>query len=378
MATLLDYVLASLIATIVYTWIVYPLLLLLFAALTRRKTVASQVALPFVSIIIAVHNEEGTIESKLRDCSRLLYPADHLEIIVASDGSFDRTEEIVLRASQNDLRIRWIASEHRLGKSGIQNLAADQARGALLLFTDAETAFAPKALLSMVDKLSDPDIGLVTATVMLGHPEDAIEKSQGFYWRYELLLRNAESDLGMLATGSGQALLLRRELFRHLPGRYGDDCVIPIDIRLQGYRVIQDREAIVFDTMPHSIEAELCVRIRMTARNWTGTLARPAIFNPFRFPLTAVGLVSHKILRWLTPLFLLTTFLLSLGLRGKGIAFLLIQLAFYLSAFVGWQMTKRNRAAGVLGYSFSFCLANVGFFLGIVKALRNDVIVAYR
>lgn len=378
MTTLLDYVLVGLIAAILYTWIVYPLLLLLLASLTRRKTVASNSATPFVSIIIAVHNEERTIESKLRDCFKLHYPPDHLEVIVASDGSSDRTEEIVLRASQNDSRIRWIASGSRLGKSGIQNLAADHARGDLLLFTDAETAFAPKALRSMVDKFGNPEVGLVTATVMLGHPEDPIERSQGFYWRYELLLRNTESELGILATGSGQALLLRRELFRPLPGRYGDDCVIPIDIRLQGYRVIQDREAIAFDTMPHSIEGELRVRIRMTARNWTGTLARPAIFNPFRFPLTAVGLISHKLLRWLTPLFLITIFALSFTLRGNAIAFLMIQSAFYLSALAGWQMTKRNRDAGVLGYSFSFCLANVGFLLGLIKALRNEAIVAYR
>lgn len=375
---MLNHALATLIGTVVYTWIVYPLLLLFFASFSKRKPGASQTVIPFVSIIIAVHNEERTIESKLRDCSKLLYPTDRIEIIVASDGSSDRTEEIVLRASQNDSRIRWIASEGRLGKSGIQNLAADQARGDLLLFTDAETSFAPKALQSMVDKLADPEIGLVTATVMLGNPEDDIEKSQGFYWRYELLLRNAESDIGMLATGSGQALLLRRELFRHLPGRYGDDCVIPIDIRLQGYRVIQDRGAIVFDTMPHSIEGELRVRIRMTARNWTGTLARSRIFNPFRFPLTAVGLVSHKLLRWLTPLFLIAIFLLSFTLRGNAVFFLMIQSAFYISALAGWQMTKRKRNAGVLGYSFSFCLANVGFLLGIIKALLNETIVAYR
>lgn len=375
---MLNHALATLIGTVVYTWIVYPLLLLFFASFSKRKPGASQTVIPFVSIIIAVHNEERTIESKLRDCSKLLYPTDRIEIIVASDGSSDRTEEIVLRASQNDSRIRWIASEGRLGKSGIQNLAADQARGDLLLFTDAETSCAPKALQSMVDKLADPEIGLVTATVMLGNPEDAIEKSQGFYWRYELLLRNAESDIGILATGSGQALLLRRELFRHLPGRYGDDCVIPIDVRLQGYRVVQDRDAIVFDTMPHSIEGELRVRIRMTARNWTGTLARPGILNPFRFPLTAVGLVSHKLLRWLTPLFLIAILLLSFTLRGNAVLFLMIQSAFYISALAGWQMTKRKRNAGVLGYSFSFCLANVGFLLGIIKALLNETIVAYR
>ena len=221
--------------------------------------------------------------------------------------------------------------------------------------------------------------GLVTATVHFGHPEDAVEKGQGFYWRYELFLRAAESDLGILATGSGQAIAVRRELFRPLPACYGDDCIMPLDVRLQGYRVIQDRNATVFDAMPHSIQGELRARIRMTARNWTGTLARPEILNPLRFPLTALGLVSHKLLRWLTPFFLAVVFLSNawLALEGRAVVLWWLQVAFYLSAFVGWELTRKQRPAWVFGYPFSFCLANIGFFLGMVKAFRNQKIVAY-
>jgi cellulose synthase/poly-beta-1,6-N-acetylglucosamine synthase-like glycosyltransferase len=231
----------------------------------------------------------------------------------------------------------------------------------------------------MIDKLSDPAVGLVTATVFFGHPEDAVEKGQGFYWRYELFLRAAESDLGILATGSGQALLVRRELFRPLPTCYGDDCIMPLDVRLQGYRVVQDRGAIVFDTMPHSIEGELRTRIRMTARNWSGTLSRPALLNPLRFPLTACGLVSHKLLRWLTPFFLMVLFLSNglLALDRSAVILWWLQLTFYLSAFAGWELTRKRRSASVFGYSFSFCLANVGFLLGMIKAFRNQKIVAY-
>lgn len=377
---MLSLSLLLLIAVVGYTWVLYPLLLRLFVSFVSPKKVTRSAEVPIVSIIIAVHNEEGTIEAKLRDCCRLLYPADRLEVIVASDGSTDLTEEFVRRSAQQDPRIRWIDSAGRVGKSGVQNLAANHAEGDLLLFTDAETTFAPKALSSMADRLADPKVGLVTATVLLGNPEDAIDTSQGVYWSYELFLRNLESDLGILATGSGQALLIRRGLFRPMPGRYGDDCVMPIDVRLQGYRVIQDREAIVFDAMPHSIEGELRTRIRMTARNWAGTLARPAIFNPLRFPMTAIGLISHKLLRWLTPLFLLAIFILTavLALQGHAVIFFLMQLGFYFSALLGWQLTKRQRGAGLFGYSFSFCLANVGFLLGIIKAFRNQGIVAYR
>src|SRR5579862_5617116 len=292
-------------AVVVYAWIGYPLIVTVLALLIPCKRASREPANdPSVSIIVAVHDEELKIASKLGDCLELLYPYEKLEIIVASDGSTDRSDEIVRRFIARDPRIRWLHSGRRVGKSGIQNLAAGHARGDLLFFTDANTAMPPGVLRALVHHLSEPEVGLVTATVLFGHPQDAVEKGQGFYWRYELLLRSAESELGILATGSGQALLVRRELFRPLPTCHGDDCIMPLDVRLQGYRVLLDEEATVFDAMPHSVEGELRARIRMTARNWTGTLSRPALLNPLRYPFTALGLVSHKLLRWLTPFFL--------------------------------------------------------------------------
>jgi hypothetical protein len=222
-------------------------------------------------------------------------------------------------------------------------------------------------------------VGLVTATVHLGDPQDSVEKGQGLYWHCELFLRAAESDLGILATGSGQALAVRRKLFRPLPTCYGDDCILPLDVRLQGFKVIQNREAIVFDVMPHTIDGELRTRIRMTARNWAGTLSRPAILNPLRFPMTAWALVSHKLLRWLTPFFLAIIFLSNalLALQGRAVVLWWLQVSFYLSASAGWELTRKQRPAWVFGYVFSFCLANVGFMLGMVKALRNQKLAAY-
>lgn len=367
-------------AVVAYTWILYPLLLRLLNMLPSRSGRPENSAeVPFASIIIAAHNEQETIAEKLQNCRELVYPHDRLEIIVASDGSTDRTAEIVRIVSERDPRIVWLESDRRLGKSGVQNLAAMKARGEVFLFTDASTGMPAGVLQAMVNDLADRRVGLVTATVFFGDPEDAVEKGQGFYWRYELFLRAAESDLGILATGSGQALLVRRELFRPLPTCYGDDCIMPLDVRQQGFRVVQDRQAIVYDTMPHSIEGELRARIRMTARNWAGTLSRPALLNPLRFPLTSVGLVSHKLLRWLTPFFLAGILLSSATLvfQGEASALWWLQIGFYLSALIGWSLAKKQKPAWLFGYPFSFCLANVGFLLGIVKALRNQKIVAY-
>jgi len=231
----------------------------------------------------------------------------------------------------------------------------------------------------MIDAFADPAAGLVTAKVHFGDPADAVAKGQGFYWRFEFFLRQLESDLGILATASGCAFAVRRSLFRALPICYGDDCIAPLDVRLQGHRVIQEPTALVFDTMPQGIDGELRARVRMTARNWSGTWARPALLNPLQFPLTALGLISHKLLRWLTPFFLAAAFVSNalLALAGRGVILWWMQVAFYLSAFIGWELTRKHRPAWVFGYSFSFCLANVGFLLGMVKAFRNQKIVAY-
>jgi cellulose synthase/poly-beta-1,6-N-acetylglucosamine synthase-like glycosyltransferase len=226
----------------------------------------------------------------------------------------------------------------------------------------------------------DPQVGLVTGVVYFGHPGEAILKGQGFYWRYEFFLRQAESDIGILATATGTSLAIRRELFRPMAAFYGEDCVLPLEVRLQGYRVVQEPEATVFDIMPHTVEGELRARVRMTARNWTGTLSRPALLNPVRFPLTTLGLVSHKLLRWLTPFFLAILFLVNtlLVFQHQQIYLWAVQMAFYSAALVGWASVRRKRPAGICAYPFSFCLANVGFLLGLLKAARSEKITAYQ
>jgi hypothetical protein len=117
----------------------------------------------------------------------------------------------------------------------------------------------------------------------------------------------------------------------------------------------------------------------MTARNWTGTLSRLALLNPLRFPLTAVNLVSHKLLRWLTPFLLAIVFVINtlLIFRYEQVFLWVVQILFYVSALVGRLRARKEKPAGVFAYPFSFCLANLGFILGIVKAFRNQGIAAY-
>lgn len=374
------YIILAAFLLLAYTWAGFPVILWLMRKLHVAKI--ARAPLPdslSVSIIIAVHNEERNIEAKLTDCFQLDYPPDRLEVIIVSDNSTDRTEEIAREFGVRDPRVRLLVGEGRSGKSAAQNLGVQHARGDILFFTDADTRMRPETLKVLIENFADPKIGLVTADVYLGQPGNAVAEGQGMYWRFELFLRKLESELGILATGSGQLLMMRRELFRPIQPMYGDDCVLPLDVRLQGYRVVQDTRVIVYDTMPSSITGELRARVRMTARNWTGTLSRPGVLNPFRFPVTAWALFSHKLLRWLTPSFLAVMLLanVALALRGQWIALCVLQVAFYAGAWIGWLRARKGAPAWVFAYPFAFCLANVGFLLGMVKVMRRQKITSY-
>jgi cellulose synthase/poly-beta-1,6-N-acetylglucosamine synthase-like glycosyltransferase len=366
-------------SALIHTWAGYPACLYLLSRWFQRSPERRNDLFTF-SIVVAVHNEEAQIAAKLEDCLAWRYPEGAMEIIVASDGSTDGTEQIVRERAGRDARIRLLRTEGRAGKSGAQNLAAACARGEILLFTDAGTRTQPDLLERVGHDFGDPEVGLVAPVVQFGRFDSAVSRSQGAYWRLEVFVRQMESDLGILATASGSAFAIRRSLFRPIPVQFGDDCIVPLDVRLQGFTVLQDLGAVVSDEMPHSVENELRTRIRMTARNWGGMLSRPGLLNPFRFPGTAWGLISHKLLRWMTPVFLALAFLANglLAVRGEWQLLLLLQICFYSAAVVGWWRSPGQGWERVFGYPFAFCLANLGFFLGVMRSFRGRRIVAYK
>lgn len=380
MLILISAILTGGVLILCYTWVVYPALLWALSRMLKRRAIRKGDGRPSISIIIACYNEERRIASKLNDCLALQYPPEKLEVLIVSDGSTDGTERIVEDYAARDPRIRLLRSPGRAGKSGAQNLAAAQAQGEILVLTDAETQTRPDLLEQITEDFADPKVGLVAPVVQFGRFDDPVSKGQGAYWRFELALRQWESDLGILATASGAAMAIRRDVFRPIPPQFGDDCIIPLDVCLQGYRILQDPRCVVSDEMPHSVSGELRARVRMTTRNWSGILCRPSVLNPFRFPGIAWGLISHKFLRWLTPLFLVTLFLANawLAIHGHMTPLFILQICFYLAALIGWQRSGRERCERVFGYPFAFCLANLGFLLGIFKAFLGERILAYK
>jgi len=334
---------------------------------------------PKVTVLITAHNEAARIEKRIFNVLASVYPRDRLEVLVASDGSQDGTDRLVEELGANH-PVRLFASGGRLGKTETQNRALASASGEIVVFSDAETQFASDFVSEIVGPFRDPAVGMTTGRLQLVDSGGVVAPSQGAYWAYELRLRRLESKLHILAVASGQAMAVRKNLLRRMDPTIGEDCIVPLDVVVQGFRVVHCDAAEATDTLESEPAKELRTRIRMTLRNWLGTWSRPELLNPLKHPGYALALWSHKLLRWLGPFFALAATLSLFGLLGQPLYAVLAGLALlgYVGAGFGWAASRRNLRIPVAGQLYSFCLANAGFAIGVCKALMGHRVVTYR
>jgi glycosyltransferase involved in cell wall biosynthesis len=363
---------------LLYTWVGYPAFLFLLSHL-RKYPIGKRKITPTVSIIIAARNEEKDIRDRVQNLLELDYPADLFEILIASDGSIDRTVEIAREFS--DERVHVLEFPKQRGRALVHNDVVPLAKGDIIVFTDAATRFETSFLSEIVSNYADPRVGCVNGMVDFQNRDaSSVTRQRGLYWRYELGLRQAESDYGILLCASGQCMSVRRNLFRLLQeATYDVDFMTPLDVIDAGALVVQDSTARATDLMFSSSRQELKAQARMVSRNLGGYLDRRFLVGPSRFVRYAWSLLSHKVLRWLTPFILLTALLsnILLSIRGHVVSLLLLQLGFYAAAAIGWWRIELKRPASVFSGPFAFCLANVGFFLGVMKCIGNERITTY-
>ena len=361
-----------------YTWVGYPSFLFLLGHL-RKYPIGKRKITPTVSIIIAAHNEEKEIRDRVQNLLELDYPADLFEIFIASDGSIDRTVEIAKEFS--DERVHVLEFPKQRGRALVHNDVVRLAKGDIIVFTDAATRFETSFLSEIVSNYADPRVGCANGVVDFQNRDaSTVTRQRGLYWRYELWLRQAETDCGIFLCASGQCMSVRRDLFRLLQNAtYDVDFMTPLDVVEAGSLVVQDSTAKATDLMFSSSRQELKAQARMVSRNLGGYSDRRFLVGPSRLVPYAWSLLSHKVLRWLTPFILLTALLsnILLSIRGHAVLLLFLQLAFYAAAAIGWWRIELKRPASVFSGPFAFCLANLGFFLGVMKCLGNERITTY-
>ena len=334
---------------------------------------------PQLTVLVTAYNEERRIGKRIANLLDCDYPRERLDVIVASDGSSDGTDAIV--QGLGDPRVRLFRPAARGGKSVTQNQAIATAAGEVIVFSDADTEFDRQFLRHIAAPFLDQAVGAVDGHQLLRHEGAGdLGEAQGYYWRYELALRTLESRLGILAVMSGPCMAVRRALLAPLPADVGEDCVVPLEVVARGKRVVHADRAVAWDNMPNTLAGELRARARMTLRNWKGTWKYPRLLNPLRHPGYAFALWSHKLLRWLSPFFLVAGTLACVAAVPHSPFFAaaaLVLAAFYGLGLVGWWAARRGRQVPVAGTVFSFLLANAGFLIGMVRAARGTSITHY-
>jgi cellulose synthase/poly-beta-1,6-N-acetylglucosamine synthase-like glycosyltransferase len=328
--------------------------------------------------LITAHNEEAVIGERIENCLQQDYPQEKVEVIVASDHSTDRTEEI---AQSFGGCVRVVRGVTGRGKSLTENDAVPLAKGDVILLSDADTRFPKDFLRKIAAPFSDPKIGCVTGKVLWKNLSQSTSTRSGdSYWRFEHYLWRLENALGAAFTGSGQCLAIRRELFRPIEAFFGDDTVIPLDILLQGRRVYFEETAVVYDEYFEKLESELRSRVRMSLRGLTGTLSRKSLFNPFKFGMQGAVILSHKILRYGTPYFMLALFLCNLLLVPFPLYRWVFvgQVLFYAASFCGLLLDRFSIHVPLISTAYSFAAANFGLLVGVTKGLFGSRIFAYR
>jgi cellulose synthase/poly-beta-1,6-N-acetylglucosamine synthase-like glycosyltransferase len=371
--------LATVLALIVWAHALYFVCLRLAVKVSPRRPQPSPPGrdIPFVSVILSVYNEEAALPAKLANVLALDYPRDRLELIVASDGSNDRTTEVVAEAE--DERVRLLDYPSRRGRALVSNDAVETARGEWLLFTDADTKMAPDFLQALLTHLLDEGVGVVDGSMIcVNEADSAIAEDVGFYWRYESALKQAESQLGWLSSTFGACTAVRRSVFRPLLPTEDVDFTTPLDAVKDGYRVIHEPAARAYEVTHSDLRTQFNARVRMVTKNLPGTL-RKIDRRLLCRPLVLLALVSHKLLRWATPVLLLAALGLNIALaiQGRFFALLAAQLAFYVAALIGGAAEALGRRVPIASSAFSFAVANAGFLVGIVNSLRRVRITFY-
>ena len=364
-------------ALVLYVYVGYPLLLSLLQFFVRRnKILVDPNYRPFITFIISCFNEEKVIEAKLKNTLAIDYPVDRFEIIVVSDASTDRTEEIVRSFSSNGVKL--LRQDKRRGKTAGLNLAVSEANGELLVFSDANAMYEPDAVLQMVKYFADPNIGYVVGQARYKDRKvTASGQSEGLYWQYEIALKKMESNLHSVVGGDGAIYTVRRELYEELLDTDINDFVNPLQVVAKGYRGIYEPNAICWEETSGFFDKEFNRKVRIVNRAFNGLLRVKEVLNPFRVGFFALEIISHKLLRWLVPFFLILFLIASIILALNGMeAFQYVCLAalgFAWLSYAGYLFSKSKIVIPIFHYPYYFTIVNIASIIGVLRGLCGKV-----
>jgi cellulose synthase/poly-beta-1,6-N-acetylglucosamine synthase-like glycosyltransferase len=373
-----------------WTYFGYPLLMFLRCQL-RPQPIHKAPLTPALTLLIPAYNEADVIRAKLDNTLSLNYPEDRLQILVVDDGSQDGTAAIVREYA--DRGVMLIPQTTRGGKIGAVNEGFKHAVGEIVVLSDASPIYETDALRKLASSFADLEVGVVVGTLAVYDEASGVAQQVGLYWRYEAALRRWESLTGSTVAVHGNMFAVRRALYRPLPAHtVNDEFSIAMEVIRQGYRVIDEPEALSYDSASQNMRGEFNRRARINAGRYqalfsAGYLRAPSLDYGFR-------LFSHKLLRPLAPVFMVlmlvanplaliwpgnrAAHLLRLG-GWWGALLLLGQIGFYALAALGWQAERRGRRGGVfLSVPYFFVSTNLAALVGLWRWLRGSQRVTWQ
>jgi biofilm PGA synthesis N-glycosyltransferase PgaC len=351
-----------------YIYFFYPLILSLKPRRKKSSEGEFHSSLPTVSVLVPAYNEENHVEKKILNILGQDYPQNKTDILFASDGSTDRTVEIANSFSK--LNIKVFDYKERRGKNAVLNDLVAQATGEILVFTDANSVFVKDAVRKLVDHFQNGRVGLVCGHLKyLKGTGQNIEKGEGLYFKYEALIKELENRWGAVAVVTGSIYAIRKNLFIPVDSDVANDFLHPVHVGAKGYKVLFEPEAIAYERTTSSISEEFIRRVRIITR---GLTAFSRYWRSYRILKGMRGFcfVSHKLLRWFVPFFLIALFITNLFLSSTVFKIILFaQAAFYCAASLG--IFLKGKFGKLFAIPFYFCMINLAALVAFLNFIRG-------
>jgi len=357
---------------IVYSLFGYYFLLLLLSKFVKRKRTNDDNYTPFVTILMSVYNEEKIIEQKIKNFFELDFPDDKLQLIIGSDGSTDKTEELI-KKFENE-KVKLLSFNDRRGKSAILNDLAVEVSGDIIMFSDANTLYHCEAVKKIVQHFADITVGAVCGNLQLINPDENNLGGWGekIYWSYENKIKELEGKIKTTIGASGGIYAIRKELFQSVPQDKSIACdfLIPLRIAGKGFNVVYENESIAMENTSKNIKGEFIRKVRIGFQGFQMLRFIIPFLNPSKGFLS-FGLWSHKIIRWFTPFLLSLAFIINYLLIEHTFyqVLFLLQTLFYLFSLLGLLINLFKKKFLLFSAPSYYVTINLALLVGFFKFL---------
>jgi cellulose synthase/poly-beta-1,6-N-acetylglucosamine synthase-like glycosyltransferase len=378
------------IGSIAYNYLGYPLILFVLSQFSQakadffyligrrnRRCLFPANYVPRVALLTSVYNEEAVIQAKVKNALEIDYPLDRLEFLLGLDAPTDSTPEVLRHITSALLRV--VPFPIRRGKLAVLCDLAQRNSAEILVFTDANTMLERNSIRNLIRHFADPKVGAVSGEEIRLSARGTEPSAELLYWRYESALKVLESRLNCSLGANGALYAVRRGLFNPTKNSFVEDFQIPQEIRANGYRVIYDPEAAGSENLPPTLSAQFERRARIAAGSFQTLFGNPQFLNPLN-GLPTFAYLSHKVLRWITPVLLLVAFLCNALVSSRPFygGLLLAQSLFYVAALVGYYRKRFAGRAGFCSLPFYFCAINLPLLAGLLRYLGGRQNMAWK